>query len=134
MDEVTQLCEALMIAKQQESVAKARRTEIEDQLSAALGADGEGSKTHQVNGEFKVVITNKLNRKVDDPSGYQAFAKETPDHLNPISIVESFKISETKCRELRNYKPDIYAKLAKILSTKSARTAVKIERIETDGI
>jgi hypothetical protein len=124
------MAEEWLAAKADENNALVKRVEIEDELIASLGESEEGATTIAFDA-YKVTITSKITRKVDDPDAYSAIVEELEDtNLNPVSIVESYKISDAKCRELRLKEPDIYAKLSYAISAKKAKSAVKIERIE----
>lgn len=122
------MAEDWLDAKAAEDAAKAQRISVEEELIASLGEREEGAETHNID-FFKIVITSKISRKVDNPDAYSAIVDDLDDaNLNPITIVESYKISDAKCRELRDNDPDLYAKLAYALTSKKAKTAVKVER------
>lgn len=55
------------VAKEDERVAVAKRRELEDQMSKALGVDAtrEGTETHMLPAGLQIKIISRLDRKVD---------------------------------------------------------------------
>ena len=122
------LAEEWLTAKSNEDRAKTDRIAAEEEIIASLGEKDEGAETHNTD-EYKIIITSKITRKIDNLDAYHAIIDDLEDsNLNPITIEETFKVSDKLCRELRVKEPYLYAKLAYALNSKKAKTAIKIER------
>lgn len=116
--------------KEMEDLSRENRVSIEEELINQLDHSNrdEGSHTFNLEG-YKITITKKITRKMDNTKSWLDFADaDVPEHLNPITLVEKPVIDSKVCRELRDSHPAIYSKLAESMSSKQAKTAVKIER------
>jgi len=122
-----------LTAKSDEDLAKAARLIIEEELLLEIGDQDEGSTTHKIE-DFKVVVTGKVNRKVEDIDFWASLVEDLteeqlPDRLNPVTIVETYKVSDKICRELRVHNPSLFSKIARGITTTKAKTHIKIERL-----
>ena len=122
-----------LAAKSDEDLAKAARLKIEEELLLEIGDQDEGSLTHNID-NYKVVVTGKVTRKVEDIDFWASLVvdlseNELPDRLNPVSVIETYKVSDKLCRELRAHNPSLFSKIAKGITTTKAKTHIKIERL-----
>lgn len=113
-------------AKNEEKKANRKRIELEGELIALLGMKTEGSQTHDLDG-FKVVITGKLNRKLD-VNAYREIMETIPSDLCPVRVVEEYKIEDAGCRWLSENKPEVWGILAKAITTTPAKPSVTVTR------
>jgi len=113
-------------AKQVEKKANTLRIELENELIALLGMKAEGSETHNLDG-FKVVITGKMNRKLD-VNAYREVMESIPSDLCPVRVVEEYKLEDAGCRWLSENKPDVWGILAKAITTTPAKPSVNVTR------
>ena len=117
----------LAAAKRAESEANKARVALEEELIQHLGFDRiEGSQTYTL-GEFKVVVTGKLNRKPVDIDALVLACDELPTELRPIKV--KTELDSTAARKLAEAQPELYAKIARQIVTEPAKTAVAISRV-----
>ena len=118
----------LMAARALEKTATEQRVAMEEELIALLGAKADGADTHNI-GPFKVVITGKLNRKLD-LKRYDQIVDRIPEALRPIKVKRELDV--TGIKYLANNEPDIYALIANsgALTVEPAKTSVTIIRTE----
>lgn len=115
----------LVEAKATEKAAEARRIELERELIEKVGARPEGAKTHTI-GDFKVVITGKLKRKIDWDLFDQSIAAKIPESMQPVKIKRELDVTGVKF--LENNEPQIYKLLIPALTIEPAKTEVSITR------
>lgn len=118
-----QIVEDLFQARLNEKQANERRVQLEQELIALVGAKDEGSQTHDI-GDYKVIVTGKLIRKIDWDTFDKLVASKIPASLHPVKVVREEDIAGIKY--LANNEPKMYAILAKALTVKPAKTAVSI--------
>lgn len=118
-----EIAQDLYEARQVEREANERRVQLEEELIALVGAREEGSKTHTI-GDFKVIITGKLNRKIDWEIFDDSIASQIPESLQPVKIKR--ELDEAGVKYLANNEPQLYKLLSKALTIKPAKTAVTI--------
>lgn len=118
-----EIANELFEAREVEKKANERRIELEEELIAILGSKEEGAQTHEV-GEYKVTITGKLIRSIDWDMYDKSIAAKIPESLQPVKVKR--ELDDTGVKYLANNEPQIYRLLAKALSIKPAKTAVKI--------
>ncbi|KPL28541.1 MAG: hypothetical protein AMJ72_02675 [Acidithiobacillales bacterium SM1_46] len=128
-----QLAEAWLDAKADERRANAERRAIEDQILSQLNSTKEeGRSTTKLQSGFKIVTTGKLSYKAE----IEAIIETTegwPSHLKPYKT--KVELDETKLKELRETRPDVWRKLASVVTVKPLKTQVTIERMESeDGV
>ena len=120
-----EIAHELFEAREAEKQANERRVELEEELIALLGQKEEGSQTHEV-GDYKVTITGKLIRKVDWDLYDKSIAAKIPESLQPVKVKR--ELDDSGVKYLANNEPQIYRLLAKALTIKPAKTAVKISK------
>lgn len=121
------LCEEWLAAKKAETKANETRVAIEAEIVAVIGAKPEGSATTNLE-DFKVTTTGKLTRTLDD-AVWESIASQIPADLRPVTLVQSYKIDDKGCRWLAENRPELWAIVSKAITTKPAKTAVKVERL-----
>lgn len=118
----------LVAAKRIESEANKARVALEEELIKVADFDKiEGAQTYSV-GEYKVTITGKLNRKVENVQGLHMTCIDLglSSDLHPIRT--KVEVDQTALRYLAHNEVEIFAKLAKFVVTEPAKTAVSISR------
>lgn len=122
---VQSLIKGILFFKAQETEAAEARVAHEQALALALGFDkSEGSETATLEG-YKVTLTAKLNRKLDEKKWLEV-APYIPEQLRPVKEKTTFMVDDKGCRWLELNEPEIYAKVAKALTVKPAKVAIKI--------
>jgi len=112
--------------KRAESDANVKRVALEEELIKALGFDKvEGGISYEI-GDYKVAIVAKLTRKIDDIDDFVASCKALPVDLRPYA--QEFKVSQTALKYLSNNEPELFAKIAKHVTTAPAKTSVTLAR------
>jgi hypothetical protein len=126
------LAQAWLDAKAAERCANANRREIEDQILAQLNSvKEEGSTTRTIN-QFKITATAKLSYKAETEALIEA-SEGWPSHLKPYKT--KTEADETKLKELRATRPDVWRKLADVVTVKPLKTTITIESLENqDGL
>lgn len=118
----------LVTARNAESAASKVRVALEEELIEVVGYDKiEGAQTFNI-GEYKITITGKLNRKVEDVQGLHMACIDLglSSDLHPIRT--KVDVDQTALRYLAHNEVEIFAKLAKFVVTEPAKTAVSISR------
>jgi hypothetical protein len=128
-----QLAQAWLDAKAAERCANANRREIEDAILAQLNSvKEEGRTTRNLSSGFKIVATAKLSYKAEVAELIEA-SEGWPHHLKPYKT--KVEADETKLKEIRETRPDIWRKLSDVVTVKPLKTAITIERTESeDGL
>lgn len=119
-----QLVDELIAAKAVETKANNDRIAIEKKLIDMLPAKEEGASTTQLANGLKVTITGKLSYKAD-MAALQEICAKLPEEFRPIKT--EVKLDETGAKFLRANEPAIWAKLAKAITVKAAKTAVEVK-------
>lgn len=114
-----------LAAKRAETDANERRLAIETEIIGELGALPEGSETHNFP-DFKVVVTGKLNRKLDAEI-WKSVADQIPVELRPVTAETVFKLDDKGCRWLAENRPELWNIASKAIETKPAKTSIKVE-------
>lgn len=118
----------LMAAKKIESDANKARVELENEFIAAVAFDKpEGSQTFN-EGQYKVTLTAKLDRKASDLDAFIEAARKLPANLQPIKTKVELDVAGLKY--LQAEQPELYKPLAKLVITKPAKTGVVIVKTE----
>jgi hypothetical protein len=121
-----ELCELWLEAKRRESEANGQRIAIEEALYKMLAEIGlpeqEASKTYSL-GTFKVTVKRSLTYSLDKQADLTVLCAEIPRELQPIKQT----LDTTGLKWLRENRADLYAKIAKGISVKPAKTNFAIE-------
>lgn len=118
------LVDELIAAKALESRANKDRIAIEEKIVALIGAKEEGAQTTELDSGMKVTITGKLSYKAD-MAALQEICAKLPEEFRPIKT--EVKLDETGAKFLRANEPAIWAKLAKAITVKAAKTSVEVK-------
>jgi len=122
-----QACRDIIELKQIEDDAKARRYTIEKALAAMVGEATEGT-LHAEEGRFKVTATYKLTRTVDGAK-VQAAWNDLPAIVQEAFVWKP-DLALKHYRALESANPEAFAVLAKYVTAKPAKPAIKIEEVE----
>lgn len=121
---IDDLVDELIAAKALESRANKDRIAIEEKIVALIGAKEEGAQTTELDSGMKVTITGKLSYKAD-MAVLQEICAKLPEEFRPIKT--EVKLDETGAKFLRANEPAIWAKLAKAITVKAAKTSVEVK-------
>lgn len=122
-EELEYLCSQWVQAKASEDAQREYRVKLEKQILEHVGSRKEGAQT--VNApHFKITTTGKLSRAVDWEV-WDTIAPEVPPSLHPVKVSRSLDVKGLHYLE-RN-EPEVYRKILECITTKPAKTAVKIE-------
>lgn len=121
---INDLVDELIAAKALESKANKDRVAIEEKIIALIGAKEEGASTTELSSGMKLTITGKLSYKAD-MAVLQEICAKLPEEFRPIKT--EVKLDETGAKFLRNNEPAIWAKLAKAITVKPAKTSVEVK-------
>ena len=125
MSNVDGLASEWLEVKAQEKEIIAKRHAIEEQITKALDAKGEGSISHKLE-QHKVTLTQPVSRKVD-PIVWDKIKDKIPENMHPIKVVMS--ADSVGCRYLADKEPRMWAKVSKAFETKQGKIGVKVEQI-----
>lgn len=111
-------------AKRVEDQAKKHRLELEERILALAPAKEEGSQTTDLGNGFKLTTTGKLSYKVEDLDALREITRDWDAHLVPIKTTHA--VDETGCKYLRKERPELWLKLARVVTLSPAKTALKV--------
>lgn len=124
-DNLQALATFWLAAKGEELAANQRRLDIEDQIVQAIKPNKDGKSTFKLDGGLKICITLKTNFKADDMVAIEGLTAWWTEDLQPVRIKK--ELNETRLKDLRAYRPDLWQKLAKHITSKAAKPYVQIE-------
>lgn len=123
MTNVSELCEAWLVAKSVEEDARNERVAIEEKMLDAIGRpNGESSSTKDYNG-FKITVSPSVTRKLDVEKAQNALLG-IPENLRPVKVVAD----ETGLKYLFNSEPEMYRGLSPYIETRVGKVGVKVVR------
>lgn len=114
---------AFVEAKREEDAAKAKRLACEELICELNPPKGEGSLTVAA-GDFKLTLTGSMTYKADDIEALRNITAKWDSNLVPLTT--KTEVSATGCRWLRENRPELWAELAKVITVKPAKVAVKV--------
>ena len=127
---INQLAQAWLDAKDEEDAAILRRRQIGNLIAAAIPGDDEGTAYFKTDFS-KVLVTRKLNRKVDAATLGAAWESL------PANVQATFKwsaeINTKHLRALQELNSPELAKASKYFTTKPAAASVTVERIQQEA-
>jgi hypothetical protein len=103
----------------------AQRHAIEEQITEALEAKGEGSITHKLD-EHKITLTQPVSRKID-AIVWDKIKDKIPENMHPVKTTVS--ADSAGCRYLSDKEPRLWAKVAKAFESKQGKIGVKVEAL-----
>ena len=101
----------------------AQRHAIEEQITEALEAKGEGSITHKLD-EHKITLTQPVSRKVD-AIVWEKIKHKIPENMHPVKVTLS--ADAQGCKYLVEKEHRMWAKIADAFETKQGKIGVKVE-------
>lgn len=113
-------------AKAAENAANKRRIEIEDAIVAITGKRQEGSETTPLENGWKVTVTGKITRKLDEEAWAQV-KDSVPEDLRPVREVVKLELDTKGVRWLEENQPEVYRVVAQAITITPAKTAVEIK-------
>ena len=103
----------------------AQRHAIEEQITSALEAKGEGSITHKLD-EHKITLTQPVSRKID-AIVWDKIKDKIPENMHPVKTTVS--ADSAGCRYLSEKEPRLWAKVAKAFESKQGKIGIKVEAL-----
>jgi hypothetical protein len=124
-DPLAAALEVYIEAKRREDQAKKQRIDAEEVILALAPAKEEGSQTIKVAG-FKLTTTGAITYSCEDVQALitDARAANVPEQLVPVKTKIEFDVTGAKW--LRKNDPDVWRVLAKHITTKAAKSSVKV--------
>jgi len=111
--------------KAQERQIIAQRHAIEEQITAALEAKGEGSISHKLE-HHKITLTQTVSRKID-PVVWEKIKHKIPESMHPVKT--SLSVDSVGCRYLAEKEHRMWSKVADAFETRQGKIGVKVEAI-----
>ena len=121
----------LEVAKSALTIAKQQVEDAEAALLEAVPTPLEGSETSETQ-FYKITTTGKLNRALD-AERLPAVQGRIPAAIFDRVIKFKPELSLRDLRFVEANEPDLYAIFAEAITTKPAKTAVKVERLTGDA-
>jgi hypothetical protein len=112
-----------VLAKRQEDEAKKNRLAAEDRILALQPAKEEGALTVEAGG-YKVTLTGALSYSADDIEALRNVTARWDGNLVPLKTTTV--LDSTGCRYIRRERPDLWQQLARVITVKPAKTAIKV--------
>lgn len=112
-------------AKRDEDAANKRRVAIEERIISLMGEPEEGSATHELIDGSKLTITSKITRTIDE-AAWRAVMDGVPEHLRPITFVETAKLDLKGLRWLETNDRQTYSIVASALTAKKAKSSISV--------
>ena len=126
-EQAIELLSKIREAKKREDRANADRVVLETQLITLLSfVKPEGSET-QKHGDFKVTLTNKLNRTVDALQWSKIKELVPLEMQGVIEVDTKLKVNNEGARWIEANNPAVWEICQQAISVKPAKTAVKVE-------
>lgn len=124
MSNVEALCQDWLDAKKAEEGARDQRLAIEAQLTEALDAPEEGSKTHKLE-NYKVTMTQPIYRKVD-ADVWKRVQDRVPSEMAPIKT--KTEADAAGCKWMAKNEPSLWASISEAFETKPGKVSIKVEQ------
>ena len=131
MIELHELAESLATAKAAEDSARRHRMQIEERICEYMNLPVEGT-SHIEDAGWRITVTAKLNRTLDE-ARLREVAHQIPDDVGAKVIRWKPDLVLKELRACQQYRPDVYEVLASAITTKPAKPAVKLARIEEEA-
>lgn len=110
-------------AKRAEDDARKARIAVEESIISHTGCKEEGSQTFEA-GEWKVRVTSKLNRTLDQ-AAWESIAPTIPEAMRPVEYAP--KLDTKGLRYLENNEPEVYKRVCEAIVTKPGKPAVEVK-------
>ena len=125
MSNIDGLASNWLEVKAQERQIIAQRHAIEEQITAALEAKGEGSISHKLE-HHKITLTQTVSRKID-PVVWEKIKHKIPESMHPVKT--SLSVDSVGCRYLAEKEHRMWSKVADAFETRQGKIGVKVEAI-----
>jgi len=127
---LTELAQRWLSAKQRETDAAADRRTIEDEIDNEIddAAPDEGAATIADVPGLKITITRKTQRKITNMSQAAQLIGSWPLDISDGLIEKKYDIPESRLKWLQTNLPEYYQRLAPVLESKPAKTAITIKQ------
>lgn len=125
------LAGALERAKRAEDIARAERVAIEEAICNHMNLPEEGT-VHEEAGHWKVTVTSKLTRTLDE-ARLREVAHQIPDDVGAKVIRWKPDLVLKELRACQEYRPEVYAVLASALTVKPAKPSVKVQILDEEA-
>jgi len=123
MSNIDGLASEWLELKAQEKKITAQRHAVEEQITEALDAKGEGSVSHKLE-NHKVTLTQPVSRKIDSII-WDKVKDKIPESMHPVKM--ALTVDSVGCRYLAEKEHRMWAKIAKAFETKPGKIGVKVE-------
>jgi hypothetical protein len=121
--ELDKLCQKHREYTEAEKKAKENRLQVEGIILQITDTKEEGTCTTKTR-YFKCSTVGKLTRSLD-PEVWANIKDDIPEDLQPVKVKESIDLP--KLRAIESANPDLFKFISKAISTKPAKTQVKVE-------
>jgi hypothetical protein len=131
MKTLEQLATDLWDAKKAEDIAKQKRIEAEEAIAALVETTETGSKTVPAGDNLKVTVKRGIIFNVDVDVLRSMAGVEIPADLCPVKMTPpvpaGYAFDEKAYLDLKEHYPEIYGKIAKIVTTKPRKVSVELK-------
>ncbi len=125
--EVTKFAAALWNIKQEEAALKERKLKVEETLIELLGCKPEGATTHNIREAYKVTITGKVTRTLDEKE-WSNVALLLPADMHPVK--NKLVLETAGIKWMMENEPGFFKIMSKALMIKPAKTAVAVKEFK----
>lgn len=126
MQKLDELCAQWRDAKYSEDATREHRIQIENEILELTGNREEGSET-TAGDHYKVTTTGKLTRSVD----WEVFDSiQVPVLMQPVKTTRKLDLAGLRWLERNEF--DLYQQILPAITTKPAKTAIKVEPLKED--
>lgn len=116
-----------LAAKKEEKAANDKRIGIEKDILAIVRPNAEGRMSLKLGGGYKLTLDSKMIYK-GDCDALEAMSADWPAEFQVVRLKKD--LNETKLKEIRMYRPEIWRRMSDVIIMKPAKVSVSIERIE----
>jgi hypothetical protein len=126
-NELETLTLSWLAAKKAEKAANDKRIGIEKDILAIVKPNAEGRMSLKLGNGYKLTLDSKMIYK-GDCDKLEAMSADWPDEYQVVRLKKD--LNETKLKEIRTYRPEVWLRMSEIITMKPAKVSVSIERIE----
>ena len=125
MSNIDGLASEWLELKAQEKKITEQRHAVEEQITEALDAKGEGSVSHKLEAH-KITLTQTVSRKIDTIA-WEKIKHKIPESMHPVKV--TLAADSVGCRYLAEKEHRMWAKVASAFETRQGKIGVKVEAI-----
>ena len=126
-NELETLTLSWLAAKKEEKAANDKRIGIEKDILAIVKPNAEGRMSLKLGSGYKLTLDSKMIYK-GDCDKLEAMSEDWPAEYQVVRLKKD--LNETKLKEIRTYRPEVWLRMSEIITMKPAKVSVSIERIE----